>query len=309
MDFRGSFRSVMEKFRIPIEVSPLQKVKIDGKTILIKRDDLNYLKCSKQRSIPYWINEYIRANFRKFVIPSSGNSGIVGAFCALYSNEIEELLVLLADTISDIKLQKYISILNLPIDINELRIKGYYSSKLRIGLTQDPRLEAFKLSKKGYVNLRGSIDDKALIGFESLADEVLEQTNMPIHSVYVPSSSGSTALGIYNGFLRHNIKPAMHIVQTTRVFALVKNVTKIPIIEQTHPSESIVDFIGHRRLSIEKMITESNGQGWAISASEAETAKKFLLEKYDLDVSYDSAIAFAAWQKSKVDNALLVFTG
>ncbi len=57
------------------------------------------------------------------------------------------------------------------------------------------------------------------------------------------------------------------------------------------------------------MIKESNGQGWAISVSETETAKRFLLEKYDWDVSYDSAIAFAAWQKSKEDHALLVFTG
>ncbi len=227
MDFRATFHSVMQKFDIPIDASPLQKLNIDGKTVLIKRDDLNYLKCSKQRSIPYWINEYIRANFSKFVVPSSGNSGIVAAFCALHSDEIEELVVLLADTISDIKLQKYILTLNLSVDVNDLRLQGYHSSKLHIKLTPDPRLEAFKLSKNGYINLRGSIDDKALIGFQSLSDEVLQQTNIPIHSIYVPSSSGSTALGIYHGFLRHNIKPAMHVVQTTRVFTLIKNITEI----------------------------------------------------------------------------------
>lgn len=300
----------MKKFHISSKFTPLDSIRYEDTEVLIKRDDLNQLGCSKQRSIPYLINEYLNMGKNKFVVSSSGNSGLVSAYCALNSSEIVEMHIFLSENISDQKLKKYIDKLGLNTSIDNLRNNTYKIKNLVIELVNNPRQEAFNLSKKGFVNLRGSTDDLALVGFESFVHEIISQTTTKIESVFVPSSSGATALGIYNGFKSCNQNPRMNIVQTTKINALVKNIAVSHITESNHPAESIVDYIGHRRKDIEKIVYDSQGKGWIISSKEIQKAKNILINQYNIDASYDSSLSFAAFLKAdNKKNCLLVFTG
>jgi threonine dehydratase len=293
--------------------SPVQEIDVNGNKVFLKRDDLLQLGCSKQRSLPYSIYTHFLRGERKFVVSSSGNAALVSAFCAMQSNLIEKMFVLLADSISDTKLQKFIDHLDLDCELEDMREEGFEMDNIRIKLVQNPKQEAFNYSKLGFINLRGSIDDSAICGFESISDELITQIGSDIDQIFVASSSGTTALGIHRGFEDNNLKPQIHIVQTSRVHALVKNLLdKDSKKEDSHPAESIVDIVGHRRNEIEEIIKETGGNGWLITADEAAAAKAEL-EGYGIYTSFDSALTFAAYIKSSArtldGKSILVFTG
>ena len=304
------FISAMNKFSISTEPSPLQEIIYQGQKLLLKRDDLLQLGCSKQRSIPYMIYLYLLKQEKRFIVSGSGNSGLVSAYCALNCREIEEMQICFAKTISDVKLQRFIDKLKLNYTPSDFRKGDIHLNNIIVKLVEDPRQEAFNLSKLGYINLRGSTDDNAILGFKSIADEIFTQTETKISSLFVPASSGTTAIGIYEGFLAHSLNPKMNIVQTTKINTLIRNITKSTISEDSHPSESIVDYIGHRRPQIEKIITESKGNAWVISSQEVQDAKEILQNQYGINTSFDSALSFAGYIKSnRNENALLIFTG
>lgn len=308
------FISAMNKFSISTEPSPLQEIIYQDQKLLLKRDDLLQLGCSKQRSIPYMIYLYLLKQEKRFIVSGSGNSGLVSAYCALNCREIEEMQICFAKTISDMKLQRFIDKLKLNYTPSDFRKGDIHLNNIIVKLVEDPRQEAFNMSKIGYANLRGSTDDNSILGFKSLVDEVLSQTNLQINSIFVPASSGCTAIGLYEGFSDHSLNPAMNIVQTTKVNALVRNIVDSSKSEENHPSESIVDYIGRRRARIEQIIVNSKGKAWVISSQEVQDAKEILQNQYGINTSFDSALSFAACIKNykKLKNEkinLLIFTG
>lgn len=294
--------------------SPVVSIISHGTNVYLKRDDLLQLGCSKQRSIPLMIYHYLLQGMDKFCISSSGNAALVSAFCTMQTSMIKSMLVYLSTNISDAKLQKFIDHLELDCDTDDLREGNFTMDNLVIRLVDNPRQEAFSQGQFGYVNLRGSMDDSALTGFASITDELIQQVGPDIDAIFVPSSSGTTAQGIYQGFLNYGLKPEMHVVQTSKVKALIGNFQSQNQVdtETNHPSESIVDIIGHRRKQIHQIISESKGFGWIINSQEVINAKNEL-ESHGIYTSFDSALAYAAYLKActtnRFEKPVLIFTG
>ncbi len=310
-DLIKEFRVINKVFNTTLYPSPIKYFSSKEGNFAIKNDDLLQLGCSKQRSIIYMIAKYIQTGKTQFTVSSSGNAALVAAFAVLKQPETS-LKIFLSVHISDEKLKKFIDLLKISTTIGNLRNGGVFGN-IEIDLSDNPKQKAIMQANNGWLNLRGSKDDTALIGFRTISYELMD-INDRWDAVFVPASSGSTALGIYQGFQESGQNPAMHIVQTTKVNTLVKRIAK-PVddhVLQAHPSESIVDIIGLRRLQIEEMVKKSNGAGWIISTYEVEQAKSEL-DSMGMAASYDSALTFAAFKKStktkKYRNPVMIFTG
>lgn len=305
---------ILQKPAIHEYPSPLYKYNYNDLTFYVKHEDKLALGCAKQRSIFYMLDQSTQRGNKRYSVSSSGNAALVAAYFARRStNLVDDLKILLSVGISDYKLNNFIKYLSLNITVNELR-KGIQVNNITFDLSPNPKQRAFQLEKEDYTNLRGSTDDDALTGFKSIGIEIATELETAADAIFVAASSGTTAQGIYQGFLDIKQKPAMHIVQTTKVNALVKKIIKNKFdLETEHPAESIVDVIGHRRKSIENIIHESGGAGWIISAEECKKAKEELLKQFNIEASYDSALTYAAFKKAreiyKFQNPVLVFTG
>jgi len=293
------FRNANHIFGGFVYPSPIVSIVNSENEVYLKRDDMLQLGCSKQRSLPLMIYSHLQKGETKFCVSSSGNAALVSAFCAMQASSIESMFIYLSSGISDSKLQKFVDYLDIDCDVQDLREEIFIIDNLKIQLVEDPRQEAFNQSKLGYVNLRGSTDDSALTGFASITDELVEQLGSDIDAVFVPASSGTTAQGIYQGFLNYGLKPQIHVVQTSKVKTLIKNLAtqNQGVVELDHPSESIVDIIGHRKKQIQEIISDSMGYGWIIGSQEVAEAKAEL-EGYGIYTSFDSALAYAAYLKA-----------
>lgn len=317
-------------FGLEYSESSLQEIQYNGKKLYLKRDDQLELGCSKQRSIIPMIYHYLKSGKKKFVVSSSGNAGLVAAFCASRKKEdIDTMEILFSEGISINKLEKICLIFNKALAkagygiYRELNFhtlftkqEAFVGDNLGLRLVKDPRQEAFNLGKEGFINLRGSTDDSALIGFETIAYELTSKLADKLTSkqIFIPASSGTTVQGIYEGFQKLNLTPKINVIQTGKVHTLIKNLIdkEKTLIEDTSRAESIVDIIGHRRNKIEEIIRKSNGNAYVISNEELENALKifnFQLNKNKYPISYDSALTFAAWLRNQEDGAVLVFTG
>lgn len=257
--------------------------------------------------------EYLKKGFTKFVISSSGNSGMVAAHCAMKTNANFDLVVYLSEYISNLKLGEFLNTLGIAEVQNELRAKKkFVKNNVTLILTENPKQQAFMKVTENFVNLRGSTDALAPVGFRTIADELIPQLGNSIDAVFIPASSGTTALGVYEGFKFHGLNPQIHVVQTTKVNSLVKGIAETAEVEIEHPSEAIVDLVGHRKDEIQEIIRSSRGKGWVINSSEVEYAKLHL-SKTGIEVSYDSALGVAAFAKAvkeqKFRNPVILCTG
>jgi threonine dehydratase len=300
-------------FGMKYKPSPLQEVEIEGQKLFLKRDDLLELGCSKQRSLIPMIYSYLQEGKKKFVVSSSGNAGLVSAFCALNSSEIEEMVIFLSNQITDNKLVKFEKIMEINF-VDNVRLTDLKYKNITLKFVVDPRIEAIRLSMDGYLNLRGSVDDLALKGFETIAYELAAEIPK-LKEIYVPASSGTTVKGIFEGFSKISqfTMPKIHVVQTTKTFTLIRNVLKLDrnfSVEQAHPADSIVDIVGHRHNQIFSLINVTGGNAWVISTTEVEHAQQKLLDA-GIETSYDSALTYAAFLKNKDrgENSILIFTG
>lgn len=308
------FAEIQKALHLQHYPSPLKQYTINEVSFMVKHDDQLELGCSKQRSLTYMIYQYLQNGEHYFTVSSSGNAALVSAYTLLQFPDTT-LRIFLSNQVSDYKLNQFLITFKIPSSVKQLRENFRYKN-IEFILSDNPKQQAFQLGNQGWINLRGSQDDSALIGFHTIAYELLNQSPN-IDAIFVPASSGTTALGIYHGFREMERIPAMHIVQTTKVNALVNKLirdnegNRLPI-EHDHPSESIVDSIGHRRKQIEEAIIESNGNGWCISKSEVEEAHQILLD-HNLIASYDSALTYAAFLKvqhiKRYKYPVLVFTG
>ena len=165
--------------------------------LYLKREDLHPSGSHKGRSIPLMIEHYTRQGARDFVISSSGNAALAAAKFVIEHNRADsrfrgndklKLSIFVGKKIDDVKLK---GILRFAQDDNRKRVM--------IRQVANPKQAAFQMDKLGRVkNLRQSTDDIALLGYEELAKELAEIKNLS--AVFIPTSSGTTAQGLYEGF-------------------------------------------------------------------------------------------------------------
>ncbi|MBU1935624.1 PLP-dependent lyase/thiolase [Patescibacteria group bacterium] len=176
--------------------------------VFFKREDLHPHGSHKGRSIPVMIEKYANEGIKNFAISSSGNAALAAALHIIERNKINSnkinLKIFVGKNIAEEK---------------DTALSLLKNDQITVEQVSNPKQQAFQMEKSGLAkNLRQSTDDTALTGYEDLARELNKQlTNRlgPISAIFIPTSSGTTAQGLYLGFQKLKQNPQIHIIQTT----------------------------------------------------------------------------------------------
>lgn len=256
--------------------------------LYFKREDLHKYGSHKGRSIPFLIDKYHQVGWQNFVVSSSGNAAIAGAMYISEHNFNHKtkpisLLILTGENIEMNKLKI-------------LKILAKNNPAIQIKKTTNPKQTAFLAEKNKLAkNLRQSTDESATNGYIELARELAKINNLS--AVFVPTSSGTTARGLFLGFSKLKIKPQIHIVQTTSCHPFI-NEAKI-ISTNKSLAKAIVDKIGHRKPQILELLKNTKGSGWVINNEEIKNAIKLTKQSENLIISPNSALSVAGLIKAK----------
>lgn len=266
--------------------------------IWLKREDLHRHGSHKGRSIPPMIDEAARAGTRKFVISSSGNAALSAIISVQNHNKSKP-----SDPFS---LEIFIG----PnIDLKkQAKLTAAADANIKISQVPNPRQSAFQFEKtEGYCLLRQATSEIALRGYMDLAMELSKIEN--VSAVFVPTSSGTTAEGLFLGFQKLSLNPQMHIAQTQSchpfVDAISGNVT--PPSTEASLATAIVDKVGLRKDRVAEQVKTSGGAGWIITNNEITEAIALLKKIKDITISPTSALSVAALVQALKNHQ--VFTG
>lgn len=315
--------------------------------VFLKREDMHPLGSHKGRSIPPLIDHYVARGVTNFVISSSGNAGLAAALHIKELNQLsfrakrrirasvpEQIL----RSTQDDRLFTLTIFLGEKIDIKKLDILRFFchseeaqrpknplnsdvkrsfptksgtgrytqDDNVRILQVANPKQQAIMLEKNtGAKYLRQSTDDLALLGYENLAKELAEIKNLA--AVFIPTSSGTTAQGLYEGFKKLGVNPQIHIIQTTAchpIVDLLPNTSSYSPPQRGGDSDSpsiasaIVDKVAHRKDTVADVIKNSHGQGWIATNEEIQNAQNILLKTENITTSPNSALALVGLIKS-----------
>lgn len=256
--------------------------------IYFKREDLHPLGSHKGRSLPLMVDTYVKQGHSNFVISSSGNAALaVGLYIKKYNQKHKNKLslqIFVGEKIDSFKLKT---------------LKKVLSKNITILQTKNPKQMAFQLDKSGQAKiLRQSTDDNALLGYDQLAQELSKIKNLS--AVFIPTSSGTTAQGLFNGFKKLKINPQIHIVQTTACHPMAINFS--PIGHEKTSTESIagaiVDIIAHRKETVVTDIKKSRGFGWIADNYQIENAIKLVSKIEKIKLSPNSALSIAGLEEA-----------
>ncbi len=300
--FWHNFPEISKEFRIDIgqgSTKTLSRV-VGGYEILIKDETKNQNGSFKDRGLSYQIARHLMEGHRKFAISSSGNAGVSASHIASKYNL--ELVIFVSENISKSK-----------IDLINKYSQGKKTISVVKGLRPRSELVKFLRENTEFVSLRGSTDTYAPAGYETIAYELSEQSP-EIDAIFIPTSSGTSAYGIYTGFqkLRKNVQ--IHICQTEKVNAIAKQFDTNFQIQNTSLSDAITDKVAHRKSKLIEIIKSSRGFGWVLSDVELLTSKKLLSEAGVGEYSFNSILAFSGFQKAvrsgyNFTNPVMLFSG
>lgn len=260
--------------------------------LYLKREDLHPYGSHKGRSIPVMIEKYIQEGWKNFCISSSGNAALAAIHSIKDLNKKQgqqnTLHVFIGNNIQSEKLERLEQVGENDKNIIIERVSNPKQSAFLMNKAK-PRTETLSGSGAGEhkaKNLRQSTDDRALIGYQTLSDELSEIENLT--AIFIPTSSGTTAQGLYEGFKRNNINPQIHIVQTPKCHPLVDN-------SPTGKSlaNAIVDTVGYRKDAIQKIVQETGGKGWIAEDKNIIEVQSLVTETEGLDISPNSALSIA----------------
>lgn len=256
--------------------------------LYLKREDLHPYGSHKGRSIPPMIEKYVKDGWLDFVISSSGNAALA-AVCATnkYNKQNPSknltLKIFVGENIGKDKLNI---------------LSGQNGGGVELRQVKNPRQSAFQSDKDGHAKLlRQSTDDSALSGYFELAKELAQIKNLS--AVFIPTSSGTTAQGLFEGFKLLGLCPQIHIAQTANCHPIAS-----PFVSQTVPPSSvsiasaIVDKVARRKNSVLKAIKNSRGNGWIASDEEIKTAMKLSKQTSEIEISPNSALAVAGLRQA-----------
>lgn len=244
--------------------------------LYLKREDLHPYGSHKGRSIPVMINKYVEQGVRDFVISSSGNAALAAA---MYINEHNQ-----NNPTAMLTLQIFVGEKVDPEKFNLLTNTG--NDKITITKVNNPKQQAFQIDKSGQAKLlRQSTDNTALIGYKELAEELNEIKNLA--AVFIPTSSGTTAVGLEKAFTELGINPQIHIVQTTACHPMVSGED----FENNSIANAIVDKVAFRKKEVGEIIEKSSGNGWIANNEEILDTIKLVTETENISLSPNSALA------------------
>jgi len=230
--------------------------------LFLKREDLHPLGSHKGRSIPVMIDEYARRGEKKFSISSSGNAAIAAALYVKEKNKSGaglSLEIFIGQNIPESKKTAVVSLADKNIKISE---------------KERPLKALLDAVRLGARSLRQSTDDLALIGYESLAQELAEIPNLS--AVFIATSSGTTAESLGGFFLARKNPPQIHIVQTSSCHPMAVIFDERKDLEEKSAANAIADKVAHRREKVMAVVSATKGFGWIVSNEEIKAAQEKL---------------------------------
>jgi threonine dehydratase len=253
--------------------------------LFFKREDMHPYGSHKGRSIPVMIDTYISQGSNHFAISSSGNAALAGA---IYINKLNlekdkkensqiKLDILVGQHISTKKLEK---------------LNKYKDENINITMHDRPLQTLFEKTKDTNIKaLRQSNDDLALLGYDKLAEELLEIPDLK--AIFIGTSSGTTAQALAEYFDKLNKKIEIHIVQTSSCHPIADPYIDISneIIEEISIADAIVDHTALRKNKLTHLITQSAGNAWIASNEQIKSAQNITKEHTGLQISTNSALS------------------
>ena len=195
-------------------------------------------------------------------------------------------------------------------DKKEIIIKGDIS----IYISKRPKSDSIKFKNyhKDAVYLRGSLDDTATIGFQTISYELANEAP-DADAFFIPCSSGTSSVGIYNGY-KDLKSPSIHIIQTTKIHPIASQFDREFKKSEKSISSAISDRVAKRKDQVINIIKKTNGFGWVISDEEIKNAQVILKSLCNIETSTDSALSLAGLQKAlksgyKIKRPILLLSG
>lgn len=273
------------------EYSALNEI-LEIKNIILKREDKHIYGSHKGRSIPKMIDIYMEQGIKEFVISSSGNAGLAAG---LYIKEINKnreekikLEILVGNKVNKIKLKKINDILDENIRLNQV---------------EKPLQSLFERTKDESIKgLRQSTDDNALLGYESLAQEII---NIPdVKRVYIGSSSGTTAQALLEYFIKNKKDIEVNIVQTSSCHHMVDGISEDIPKDEMSIADAIVDKTAFRKDKISKLIKDTESKCFIATNEEISNAIDIVKNNTGIDISPNGVLSIVGLMKDSYTRKL-----
>ena len=274
-------------------ITPLERYKdlakaIGASDVYLKREDLHPYGSHKGRSIPVMIDAKASTGDRRFVISSSGNAALAAALYAKDWNAASRKKEIGA---SPLDLTIYIGTHADPAKAT--KIKALEDGKnVRVLVKERPLQAVTAAVKEGATSLRQSNDDTALLGYQSLVEELAAQHNK-IGAVFIGTSSGTTAQALAQGFLDKEMGAQVHIVQTSSCHPMSAAFEPYDGPHERSVAGAIVDTVALRKPVLVPLVEKTGGRGWTATNDEILAAQDMVREHAGLEISVNSALSIA----------------
>ncbi len=282
----------------------VNKIELNGLVIFLKREDLNPTGSWKDRAAAYKLTLLKAQKVKEAVLVSSGNAAI--SFLT-YSKLYPEIVL-------HIVLKNDANITKVGV-IQKLLTNTHH----KLYLSDTPKATGVKIaSLRKAINLRSGNDPLIYNAYLSLGFELAELLNKKEDNsqtaIFMPVSSGTAfigaALGINQKVGDEYNMPKLIACQTEAVHPLKPELKSM--VEKS-VSDSIFDKLCENQQRIKKIITNSNGTVLVPKEDEIVAAKNLLLDKFNINISYTSALALAAAIKGsgdlKVNKSIVLCSG
>lgn len=300
----------------PLESYPKLADKMGIKELYFKREDLHPYCSHKGRSIPVMIDRYYEAGDRHFAISSSGNAALAAAihFDSMQYTDDVSLDIFVGNHISDNKLKKIQDIAS----SSEKKHPG----RIRILKKERPLQALTQATQSGIRSLRQSTDDTALIGYKSLAEELINSSNIysdarqnnteqiKIGAIFIGTSSGTTAQALAQHFIDKKTPIQVHIIQTSSCHPISDSIEPYDGPDEISIADAITDKIAQRRLALVPLINQTHGHSWIATNDDIRAAQELTLSTTGQSISTNSALSVAGVMKAvyighEIDGAIV----
>jgi len=276
------FKKIPLEYRLTLGEgqTPFRFIDIDGLKVGIKDENQNPNGSFKDRSLAYQVSYHIFKGKREFAISSSGNAAISAAsYCSLARVKLD---IFVSNNIKPEKLSK---------------LESLCSKDVILHKSLKPRSDLIKfIAESGATDIRGSKDDSAILGFETIAYEIIDQYPQ-IDSLFLPCSSGTSALGIINGFKRLKKKIKVYICQTAKVSQMASAFDKDFVKASTSYADAITDRVASRKKEVVSAVKGTDGGGFVVNDALLYQANDYAV-KCNLYYSYNSLLGLAGLLKA-----------
>ncbi|HEX9804432.1 MAG TPA: pyridoxal-phosphate dependent enzyme [Candidatus Dojkabacteria bacterium] len=300
--FKSLSTLVNEEFQLSLDEgsTDLDEVDFDDLKIFIKREDQNPNGSFKDRSIAFMMSRYFEEGINDFTISSSGNAAISAANYSKLNNF--KLTIFVSE---NLKGEKRDIINNIDQNFDNVGVQ----------FVKRPKSDAIKYSRENNSKLlRASDDDLAVSGYKTISYELADE-NPDIDAIFIPTSSATSTVGIYEGYKELGIHPPeIHIVQTEKIHPIAKEFDKNFSETTASIANCVVDRVAKRKAQVMKILEETGGSGWVVSDDLIRNALEITQEIGIENDSPNSHLSLAGFIKAfkegrDFENPCLIFSG